>query len=168
MPKSDSVLCNTLYGQSIAVPRAALVFRPTVYGIAIHDDRILLLPNRLNGRWELPGGGVEPGELLPDALHREFQEETGLLVRPGKLLQFEERFFQWTEHETLPWHILVFYYHVDIADGDLRIAPYRPEPTDEPCGVPKWVPFHDINPDNLRVGYHAVMKAKEVIPSQKR
>jgi ADP-ribose pyrophosphatase YjhB (NUDIX family) len=40
----------------------------------------------LEGRWTVPGGRVEAGERLPDALVREVREETGVLVRPGPLL----------------------------------------------------------------------------------
>lgn len=56
MSDSDVVLCHTVHSQLVPVPRSALVFRPTVYGIATHDNQVLSLPNRLNGRWELPGG----------------------------------------------------------------------------------------------------------------
>ncbi|MET9398900.1 NUDIX hydrolase [Kitasatospora sp. NPDC002965] len=48
------------------------------------DGRVLLLRRRpedfLGGLWELPGGGVEPGEELGRALDREVLEETGLDV----------------------------------------------------------------------------------------
>lgn len=38
------------------------------------------------GRWELPGGRLNPGEGTARALVREVQEETGLYVVPGRLL----------------------------------------------------------------------------------
>lgn len=59
-----------------------------VTGVVIEDDRILLLDQDTGtGRsWSLPGGKVEEGETLADALVREMQEETGLEVEPGRLL----------------------------------------------------------------------------------
>lgn len=57
-------------------------------GVVIEDDGILLLNQDTDtGRsWSLPGGKVEEGETIHDALVREMREETGLDVEPGRLL----------------------------------------------------------------------------------
>lgn len=48
--------------------------------------RILLTRRRDNGLWCLPGGKLEPGESAGEACAREMREETGLLVRVGRLI----------------------------------------------------------------------------------
>src|SRR4051795_8818739 len=63
-----------------------------VVGAALVDDlrapgRLLAArrsePPSLAGRWELPGGKVEPGEPERAALRRELREELGVEVRLG-------------------------------------------------------------------------------------
>ncbi len=56
--------------------------RLSIYGVAIHNDSILLCRIASDypgeGRWTLPGGGVQWGEHPEHALMREVFEETGL------------------------------------------------------------------------------------------
>lgn len=57
-----------------------------VGGVLLDGGRLLAArrtaPAELAGRWELPGGKVEPGEAVPNALVRELREELGVTVRP--------------------------------------------------------------------------------------
>ena len=49
-------------------------------------QKVLLTKRADNGRWCLPGGGMEPGESAAEACEREVMEETGLKVRAKRLL----------------------------------------------------------------------------------
>ena len=75
--------------------------RLSVKGFVVDSaDRLLLLdcadPDRPGVRWwELPGGGVEPGEGEVAALVRELLEETGLAVEPSAVGPL-----QWTQDST--------------------------------------------------------------------
>lgn len=55
--------------------------------VALRDDggRILLVQH-VEGRWQLPGGAVDPGERPEDAAVRECLEEAGIVVRVGEVL----------------------------------------------------------------------------------
>ena len=54
--------------------------RIRVAALILHQNRVLLIRQEKAGRayWLLPGGGVNSGESLTDALHRELLEEVGL------------------------------------------------------------------------------------------
>jgi ADP-ribose pyrophosphatase YjhB (NUDIX family) len=49
-------------------------------------QKVLLTRRTDNGRWCLPGGGMEAGESAAEACAREVWEETGLIVAIGKLI----------------------------------------------------------------------------------
>lgn len=54
--------------------------RHTIRGLIIKDKKILLVTGHNAGFYWTPGGGVEDGETVQEALHREIKEELGLTV----------------------------------------------------------------------------------------
>jgi ADP-ribose pyrophosphatase YjhB (NUDIX family) len=82
-----------------------------VGGVVVHDGRVLLIrrgKEPLYGRWVVPGGTVELGEPLDEALVREMREETGLEVEPLELLTVFDR-IQRDGARVLYHHVIVDY-----------------------------------------------------------
>jgi len=71
--------------------------RVAAYALLARDDEVLLTRmssrTRIEGRWTLPGGGIDHGEDPRDALRREVYEETGLRVEPGRVLDVHASHF---------------------------------------------------------------------------
>ncbi len=70
--------------------------RPIVgVGAAVFDGASVVLIKRrfepLQGRWSLPGGGLEVGETLEAGVAREIEEETGLTVAVGPVVEVFDR-----------------------------------------------------------------------------
>jgi len=63
--------------------------RPAAFGIAMRDGKLAAVRVMRRGEqpyFDLPGGGIDPGETPQAAAVREFGEETGLIVRSAPLL----------------------------------------------------------------------------------
>jgi len=83
-----------------------------VGALIFEGDSILLVERAgepLKGYWSLPGGLVETGELIEDAVRREVREETGLLVELLSRFDIFERIMRDAEGRAEYHYVLVDY-----------------------------------------------------------
>jgi len=92
-----------------------------VGGVVLIEGRVVLIrrgKEPLRGRWVIPGGTVELGETLEEALVREMQEETGILVRPREVVLVFDRIQR--EGSSVEYHYVIIDYACDYVSGELR------------------------------------------------
>lgn len=83
----------------------------------VKNDRGEVLLVRTHWRsdtWEMPGGNVEAGEPLDEAVRREVWEETGIVIRP---LGITGVYYNATKH------VLVVVFQAEYVSGDIRVQP---------------------------------------------
>ncbi|AJS58998.1 phosphohydrolase [Paenibacillus sp. IHBB 10380] len=83
-------------------------------------SKILMVKNKDNGCWTLPGGAVEANETLEIAAIREAKEETGLDVAVYGIVAVNEAFIQRVNE-----HALLFTFRAEIIGGQEEVV--RPE-----------------------------------------
>ncbi len=105
----------------IKVMKKMLLMEPrlTVAVLVEHDEKYLLAERQgdhFSGHWVVPGGGVDFGETLLDAAHREIKEETNLDVEIVKFIGFKEII-----NVAGNYHSIVFFYSAKPKHLDLKL-----------------------------------------------
>src|SRR4051812_48594396 len=96
-------------------------FSCRVYGVLRDGPRVLLTRSRFRDRTfvNFPGGGVEIEEAPGEALLREFREETGLVVKPVRVLYCSESCHLSTQ---APIQIVSAYWLVERVSGEVNLG----------------------------------------------
>jgi 8-oxo-dGTP pyrophosphatase MutT (NUDIX family) len=135
-----AVQCDAFMGGMKSVPVEKLSFRPSVYGVIRDGERVLLVRTRNTNKYALPGGGVELGETLEDALRREVREETGIEIDAMQFQAFRQQFFYYDPTDEA-FHSFLFFYRCTPAtlqvceDGQVE---------DGEVEKPRWVRVGDL------------------------
>lgn len=144
MSEKDTITCRDVNGKECEAPIDKLQFRPSVYGLLIENDNILL--TRQWDGYDFPGGGIEIDETIPEALKREFYEETGLRIEPIMPIHCETDFFNpdyADKYKGQYWNCVMIYYLVRKIGGELTTDNFC-DTEREYADMPEWTDLSKI------------------------
>lgn len=124
-----------------------------VSAVVVDDDRLLLVRRgrgRAQGDWALPGGRVEPGETLAEAVVRELLEETGIEGVCGHLLGVCELIDDDGPHQVVLGHLVTLMEATEPQAGD-------------DAAEARWVPLIDVAELRLAPGLAEFLHDNQVI-----
>lgn len=87
-----------------------------VRGAVFQDNKILLVRERSEGRWTLPGGWVDIGDSPSEAVEREIVEESGYVAHAVKLAAVYDR--NKHPHPPLAYHVYKLFFICELLDGN--------------------------------------------------
>ena len=125
---------------------------------AIVRGRSVLLVRRgrepAAGRWAFPGGTVDLGEAMLDAVAREVREETGLAIGPPRFVMHHEIVER--TGRGVRWHYVIAAHAAECPDGEPVAASDAAEARFVPFDALGGIDVIDTNLDTLRALGHAV------------
>ncbi len=128
-------------------------------GAIVQHEGALLLVKRdrepARGLWSLPGGRVQPGESLNEAVVREIREETGLEVSVDGLCGIAERIVHDDEGEVAFHYVILDFYATPHGSTELK-------PGDDASDA-RWVRVEDLPDLHVTTGLVEFLTDRGVI-----
>jgi ADP-ribose pyrophosphatase YjhB (NUDIX family) len=125
---------------------------PGVGALIFRRGSILLVQRGkepLKGWWSLPGGALEMGESLDEAVRREVLEETGLIVKPGNVFEIFERIMK-DAAGAIEYHFVLMDYICRVTGGTLCAG--------DDVALAEWVARRDLPSLRITEGTLAVIE----------
>jgi ADP-ribose pyrophosphatase YjhB (NUDIX family) len=92
-----------------------------VRGVVFRDNKILLVQERSDGLWTLPGGWADVNDSPSEAVEREIGEESGFRTKAEKMLAVFDRAKH--DHEPpFPFHVYKFFILCRLEGGEARTS----------------------------------------------
>ena len=111
------VILNALYDREVgyATPKVG------VRGAAFRDDRILLVLERMDGLWSLPGGWADVDRSPAVCVEREIEEESGYTAHAVKLAAVWDRRFH-AHFPQQPFSVYKLFFICELTGGAARVG----------------------------------------------
>jgi 8-oxo-dGTP diphosphatase len=137
---------TSVYGNKTMVAKDKLELRASAYGIIKHEGKILLVKLKSSKKWFFPGGGIEQGELIEDAIIREVKEETGTDVKVEEFIAHKETFFHF-DHYDKTFQNYAFFYTCKPLTFDLSDEYKIPQEEDERA---EWIDLSTLKKEDFQ------------------
>ena len=92
-----------------------------VRGVVFNDNKILLVKEKSDGGWTLPGGWADPNETPAQSVEREVYEESGFYVKVKRILAVYDRVKQ-GHTPPYPFHIYKLFFLCEITGGKKHLS----------------------------------------------
>ncbi|MCW1296687.1 MAG: NUDIX hydrolase [Candidatus Parvarchaeota archaeon] len=133
-----------VFGKKVEIKKRGV----SIYGALIKENKVLIIHRSRNTRvdvWEFPGGKLEFGESIEEAVKREVMEETGLKVKIKNLLATGIYYVRGEQH-------IVIVYVCEPVSNEIKLE-------EENFSAYKWATYEEIiNIKNLALSVRCILK----------